>query len=650
MTHNVLSTLGTIYVLRKKNEIGDMTIKIGSTTLTLEKRILQYRTSEKDFNNDTHELWKFKISKSVYNCYQIDDLIQKFSIERNIPYKKYVGKGGGIGHYYFDNDIEKLTKFFEDIDTETIFEKVNIDELEIQMQKLNEKDVKKECNCEDDKIVKSVDIQKILELYDIKKSFKPREDQETIINETYDHFKNHDKGILILMCGTGKTLISLWICQRMNMEKICIGVPNTLLLEQWEREIQKIYPKIKILKVHRRVTKDDIISFLEENDQIAVITTYSSCHKVYEATKKINFKFDMKINDECHHLTTKSMQDEGTTKTFIEMVHIPSIKQLSLTATIKYLKDKNSKLRIVSNSNVEIFGDVIVKGTLLQAIDRKILCDYQVQTIITDYNELEIVANKMNISEENDKQLFFSAYTALKSISDKNSHHLLIYSNNVNNSKKINDFINLLKEKYFEIDELYTSVYNGEMKSKVQQEIIKNFEEKKHGIICCVYCLGEGWDFPKLDGVVISENMTGNIRIIQSVLRSCRKNKDEPNKIAKIILPILNINCLDDTENNNFRKVKEIICQLGLKDEAVLTKVKVYNINVKDDYSTDFGEYNEEITKQVRTISRYALDTIYEKEKEKNKKDIEIKNDYLNISTFTQLSIKFIQEYLQKLF
>lgn len=55
-----------------------------------------------------------------------------------------------------------------------------------------------------------------------------------------------------------------------------------------------------------------------------------------------------------------------------------------------------------------------------------------------------------------------------------------------------------------------------------------------------MYCLGEGWDFPLLDGVLISENMTANIRIVQSALRPIRKNINEPNKLTKIILPILN--------------------------------------------------------------------------------------------------------------
>ena len=63
------------------------------------------------------------------------------------------------------------------------------------------------------------------------------------------------------------------------------------------------------------------------------------------------------------------------------------------------------------------------------------------------------------------------------------------------------------------------------MRSKDQKEIINNFEKSQFGIITCVYCLGEGWDFSLLDGVAFAETMTSNIRIVQSALTASRKTK-----------------------------------------------------------------------------------------------------------------------------
>ena len=152
----------------------------------------------------------------------------------------------------------------------------------------------------------------------------------------------------------------------------------------------------------------------------------------------------MKINDECHHLTSSNMKLENTTKTYVEMLNIKSSKQLSLTATLKNLETSNTNLSIVSNDNPNYFGEIIDRKCLLAAITEKIICDYLIQTIITNIEKLEKHFTTFNITNENDKRLFLSAYTALKSIFDGSSHHLLIYSNNKENSLKLINYLNML--------------------------------------------------------------------------------------------------------------------------------------------------------------------------------------------------------------
>ena len=465
------------------------------------------------------------------------------------------------------------------------------------------------------------------ESFQIVNQIIPREDQEIIINKSYNYFQTNEKGLLILVCGVGKTLISLWITQKLNFFKIIIGVPNKLLVKQWSIEITKIFPTINFLLVKGGITTEDIKEFLQNNKSFIVITTYSSCHKVLSVSKKLNIIFDMKINDECHHLTSLNMKLENTSHTYIEMLNIKSIKQLSLTATLKNLETSNTNLSIISNDNIKYFGGIIDRKCLLWAITQEIICDYIIQTIITDKDQLEEQFKKFNIKDENNKRLFLSAYATLKSIFDGNSHHLLIYSNNKENSIKLIDYItNLINDNYFIIPELYFSNYIGDMKTKEQTSIIKKFTKSQFGIITCVFCLGEGWDFPKLDGVVIAENMTANIRIVQSTLRASRKNKEESNKITKIILPILNYdNWIENNDNNDLKKVREVIYQLGLEDETIMTKVKVYKIpinktnkkpdNNKNIISNKFDYYDEELTLSLRlkTIPRHALDITYEK-------------------------------------
>ena len=546
------------------------------------ERLLQYEFRELNI--------KYDAGIEFYNK-KIIALIEPYLITLNLKYKKLS-----------DQEISDLLRCNR---VRATFKKINIQSL-IQM-------------------LKSMRINKQLV------SYIPRNYQSIIIEKSVTHFQNCDKGMLVLICGVGKTLISIWVIQALKSNTILIGVPNKLLLKQWENVICDLFQNMPCLIVFGDITIENITNFLETNQKkCIIITTYASAHKVYTATQNTKFIFDMKINDEVHHLTSDNMLLTHTTKKFIQMLNIPSVKQLSLTATLKQLKS-TCDTDIVSNDNVEYFGEIIDRKCLLWAINENIICDYVIQTIITNEEQLEEQLLRFSITEENDKRLFLSAFATLKSIFDGHSHHLLIYLNNKDNSSKLIQYIKmLLDDNYFDMPDLYYSEYHSTMNSNEQRVILNNFEKAKFGIITCIYCLGEGWDFPLLDGVVFVENMTSNIRIVQSALRASRKNKNDISKKTKIILPILNRDgWLENNENTDLKKVREVIYQMGLEDATITQKIKVFRIDIKKqkpkskenekkeekELVDEFGEYDNELTQKLRlkTVKRTELATTYEK-------------------------------------
>ena len=467
--------------------------------------------------------------------------------------------------------------------------------------------------------------------------FIPRPYQEPIIHTTTLYLTRNSKGILQLPCGIGKTLISLWTSILLNSMTIIIGVPNVLLLDQWRKIVIKMFNNVPYLLVSGNKQKEDVIEFLQQYPTKGiVITTYASSHKVLNATNDIGFKFDMKINDEVHHLTSHNTNEKNKKK-FINMLQIDSEKQLSLTATIKILENSENKRDdevVISNDNIELFGEIIDRKTLLWAIQENVVCDYVIQTIITNEEQLEDILSKFNITDENDKRLFLSAYASLKSIHDGHSHHMLIYSNNTDNSEKIISYVNLLLDnQYFIIRDLYYSSYHSELKQKIKTEILTHFNNAGVGIISCVYCLGEGYDNCIIDAVVFAENMSSNIRIVQSALRASRKNSSDKNKKTKIILPILNRDdWMENNENPDLKKVREVIYQMGLEDETISYKIKVFRIEIRQHLQplrretnsqsqsqshelNDFGEYDQDLTRKLRlkTVKRNAFGITYEK-------------------------------------
>ena len=463
--------------------------------------------------------------------------------------------------------------------------------------------------------------------------------QNEIIETSYKHYQIKDKGILVLPCGVGKTFISIWIAQRLTCQKIVIGVPNRVLLEQWNEIVRKILPDYNCLRIDSSMEMRKITNFLENNAAKSIIlTTYASSFKLNEIARKTKTTFDMKINDEVHHLTKKNIYINPSEKEYIKMLYIPSKKELSLTATIKTIEGENIE-NTISNDNTNIFGDIILHKSLLWAIQEKIVCDYCIQTISIDEEDMESIEG-WELRNDTEKRLFIATYIALKSINEGYSHHLLIYCNNQPNTEKINKYIDFfIRNKYFHIENLYYSNYHSNMSINNRKKILNCFRDEKYGILSSVYCLGEGIDIPYLDGVVFSENMISNIRIIQSALRACRKNKKEPNKIAKIILPILNKDdWFENNTNQDLKKVTEVISQLGInEDEMIIEKIKTYRVNWNRDpkkrNTQNTIEYDLQFTKKIRLKTKHRLNLKISYEKAKQilvENRIQSKSEYAN--------------------
>ena len=616
------SNNGYIYVRRHPYYDIDKVCKLGRAT-NIPDRDNGYATGE-------YRRGKFGLvieieANQEYNDIYVEQLLENY-------FQNYHSKEDGGSEFY-------NIKIIDEIETFLCMTK-------IKFRVLNEEDINGLIRVEREKNKNVIKKEK--------KTKVPRDYQIDIIRKGIEYYLINNKGMLILICGVGKTLISLWITKELKLNKILIGVPNTELLKQWVDVIQGnneyygVFLNAKILIVNGDCDKNTIIKFLQDNQECIVITTYHSSYKVLESTNELNYEFDMKLNDECHHLTTSNMEIANTRRTFVQMLNIKSKKQLSLTATLKQIEVIENNPEIVSNENKEFFGDIIDRKNMIWAINKNIICDYVIQTIITEEVELEEIINKFEISEECNKRLFLSAYVTLKSITENHSHHLLIYVNNQYNADKIIHYIELLIEhEYFSSNNLFFHSYHSGLDETIttKDNIIKEFDRNNNGFMSCVYSLGEGWDFPKLDGVVFAETMSSNIRIVQSALRASRKNTNEPNKIAKMIIPILYSENWLNTNNDDFKKIKEIIYQLGLEDETIMTKVKVLKMGIdkkkpgnkpESNITGTIGEYQNELTEKLKlhTISRQSLDITYEKARkiiqEKNIK-FTCKEDYYKL-------------------
>ena len=60
----------------------------------------------------------------------------------------------------------------------------------------------------------------------------PRPHQATAIEAVVNGFRDHDRGRLVMACGTGKTLTALWIAERLESSLSLVLVPSLSLVQQ----------------------------------------------------------------------------------------------------------------------------------------------------------------------------------------------------------------------------------------------------------------------------------------------------------------------------------------------------------------------------------------------------------------------------------
>lgn len=416
-------------------------------------------------------------------------------------------------------------------------------------------------------------IQKIFNMLSKKAHIIPRPHQQETLEKATDYFKSNSIGKIILPCGVGKTFLSLFIIRELNADLILYGIPNNYLQLQTRDEILKLFPKASIILFGGNGTTDiDVLKreiILNKGYQTFVISTYASCDKIV-ILRDYDISFDIKIGDEAHHLA-----GPDTDKGYREYHKILSNKTLFLTATEKLVKTNKDDLQMYSMEDDDVFGKCIDSKTTYWAIENKLITDYKI--IVTAIKTAELIAmiNILHVDIDN-YELFVSAYICLKSFEKMQGRlsHILIYTNTTENADKVARCIDQILDLGIlgiRKEDVYNKAIHNKSCKNMQDEL-ELFGSKPYGIISCVYIFGEGFDYPKLNGVCVAENMQSDNRITQALLRANRLYSPDPNKTAYYILPYIDNNDWDNADKS-FYKVRQIIKHLGNSDENINHKI-----------------------------------------------------------------------------
>ena len=246
--------------------------------------------------------------------------------------------------------------------------------------------------------------------------------QKDALDEALRYYQEHDRGKLIMACGTGKTFTSLRIAEALtNNGKVLFLVPSIALLGQtlreWSFDAQQPIRPMCICsdsEVSSTHTKDDDtnITTVEElafpastsveqikqqlyalqhdkrKGMLVVFSTYQSIERIATAQKAIGeeLTFDLIICDEAHRTTGITLK--GNDESAFVRVHdnnfIHARKRMYMTATPRLYKEADQKRAreneayLCSMDDAELYGEEFYRLGFGKAVDKNLLSDYKV--------------------------------------------------------------------------------------------------------------------------------------------------------------------------------------------------------------------------------------------------------------------------------
>ena len=393
----------------------------------------------------------------------------------------------------------------------------------------------------------------------------PRPYQQDALNALIPALQKDDRVSAVMACGTGKTLVSLWLAENPDFKKIIVLLPSLALLRQtlheWLRE--NSWESMSYISVCSDATvhEDDqnlvanpshldfpvttdaknIRKFLESNDREVkvVFTTYQSAKTVSKAMPE-GESFDLGIFDEAHK-TAGTLGKSFSHALYNENLMIS--KRVFLTATPRvYTPTKSEEAEdaksIQSMDNPEIYGERAFNLNFGKAVDENIICPYKVLvTVITNEmvnNEL-LERGEVLVGGDPVKARVVANQIAIrKTIETYGPQKVFTFHQTVVQAQGFTGQGNESICRHVHDYDLYH--VNGKMHSFQREKILKEFKNTKKGIISNARCLTEGVDVPAVDMVAFLSPKKSTVDIVQATGRAMRKS--EGKEKGYILVPI----------------------------------------------------------------------------------------------------------------
>lgn len=445
--------------------------------------------------------------------------------------------------------------------------------------------------------------------------------QQFALNDVLTGFEKNDRGKMIMACGTGKTLVSLHVAEKIAGKGgfVLYLVPSISLILQSMREwsdnanIKHYYVAVcsdkstgeegSITELESPVSTDaeTLKPYIKNRPKDAMTVIFSTYHSIEVVQKAMKGEsFDIVFCDEAHRTT--GVEDQS----FFTFVHdnknIHSKKRLYMTATPRIYNDKiQAKVgdALYSMDNEKNYGPEFHKLSFTDAVQKyHALSDFKVKIAIVPADKVDkdfqlSVAGKEMSMPLDERTLLAAVWHGIQYPEDDEEHPQLLqkviaFSNRIdrsqmfageitdhnNNSRSFEKVVrefNKVKPTGNNVEVRHVDGKHNAMNRRDKMRWLGRSNEDKTTcrILSNARCLSEGVDVPALDGVVFLNPRKSVVDVVQSVGRVMRKSPGK--KYGYVILPVAipaGITPNEALDNNEtFKIVWQVLNALRSHDE-----------------------------------------------------------------------------------
>jgi superfamily II DNA or RNA helicase len=434
----------------------------------------------------------------------------------------------------------------------------------------------------------------------------PKPHQRRAIGDAVRHFQHETRGRLKMACGTGKSLIGLWVARELEARMILVVAPSLLLIqravEDWSREYVAHGEKPDWMCVCSDDTvTDDVDDIVTDTYQAGlptctdpkviaerlrgpgtkiVFTTYQSGDVVAEAARLAGVTFDFAIYDEAH----KTVGRRG--KMFGRLLpdDFKVKRRMFMTATERVVNGADAD-EVYSMDDEATYGKRFHTLEFAEAIALGIISPYQVMTITVREGRIKELIKRnrfldipgLSVVKARDLAVAVAINEAIEEHGIKKA---IAYCASIaagRDACKRQDALNetgrWAKTANFHVSSKLTA---GERADR-----IRRFEDATQpAIMYNARCLTEGVDIGTqkdrpVDAVAFTSPRRSVIDIVQAAGRAMRKGSKK--EVGYILIPIVvpdHLSIDKFAKTTSFKEMARIIRALALADPRIVEELR----------------------------------------------------------------------------